>query len=97
MNKESVQEGERITLTHWEEIIAEFREIKKSEKSVIVSLSLDAREHLLQYPTSSKESELLEKNLKNVKKGTKIGILRTDLIDSPLKIRQIDDSEEVKK
>lgn len=94
MTKKSAHEGERIKLSEWEEIIAEFNEIKRTKESVKVSLYFGTSQHLLQYPTSSKESKLLEQSLRGVEEGSKIGILRTD---SSLKIRIIDCDEGVNK
>jgi len=96
MTKKWAPEGERIKLSEWEEIIAEFNEIKRTKESVKVSLYFGTSQHLLQYPTSSKESKLLEQSLRGVEEGSKIGILRTDTdTDTPLRIRKIEDSEEL--
>lgn len=86
-----MSEDKVLNLNSWEEVIGDFKEMKITDKQVKVSLYLGNSHLLLKYPHNSKEARLLQKGLKDVEKGRKIGILRTALSHAPIKIRIVDD------
>jgi len=76
-----------VTLDEYKEIIGEFIELKESD-NIEVTLSIQGEKKKLIYPKDSKEADILEEKLKDIEKGSRIGILRTDLDERPIGIRE---------
>jgi len=79
---------EHVILDEWKEIMGEFVELNEKD-NLEVSISIQGENKKLVYPKKSKESRILKDELRDIEKGSKIGILRTDLDERPICIRKM--------
>ncbi len=95
MKKSSHNNSSLVELKPWTEIIGEVVKIKEG-KTVKVSIDIGGNTSNLEFPRDSREGKSLLEGLKDVDEHDKIGILRTDIVDTPVKIRFVKNSQEAK-
>jgi len=79
-----------IVLEEWQEIVGTLKTIDVGDKSVSVEFKEGAS---IEYPIDSNEGQILVDSLEDVTNGTRIGILKTDQIERPLRFRNIESRE----
>jgi len=84
-------------LKPWEEIIGTYEALKINEDQVTVTLSHTLKNATLTFQRNSPEAQTLIQILKNTPKGTKIAVLKTNIIERPLMIRTINITAEANK
>jgi len=81
----------KVTLDYWTEIVGQFIEIEDDGEFTTLVIEVNHNKTVkLEYARGSKESEELLRNLENLDRSTRIGILRTDLENKPLMVRVMD-------
>jgi len=78
-----------IQLRPWEEVIGKYDALKITEDEVILFLIYTPKTITLRYPKESFEAHTLARALKNIKKGTKVAILKTDIPQRSLIVRTL--------
>ncbi|MFP4051980.1 MAG: hypothetical protein ACLFVB_09620 [Thermoplasmata archaeon] len=68
-----------MNLDYYEEVIGEFKKVFQKNEFLILKLEINGKTHELKYPINSQESEIIQNEIKKISKGSKIGILRTDI------------------
>lgn len=81
-------------LKKWEEIVGSFQGIDRDDGCL--NIHIDGFPPL-SYPLDSIESSILKEELEDVKSGTKVGILRTDIKEEPLVVRLVEQNADVKR
>ncbi|MCK5021271.1 MAG: hypothetical protein KAS32_29945 [Candidatus Peribacteraceae bacterium] len=78
-----------IQMPQWTEVVGELVQIVKGNPNNIISLIISTREGIyqLRYPVNSKEGQIIFNELSQNNVGDTIGIVQTDSIDTPLRIR----------
>lgn len=82
-----------IQLLPWEEAIGNYDALKITKDKVTLFLIYTPKTVTIGYPKESLEAQTLTRALKNVKKGTKVAILKTDIPQKPLIIRTLTESQ----
>jgi hypothetical protein len=83
-----MQEKQEVRLTSWSEVVGTFHRVFADNHFTYVKIN----DKTLSFPKESQESEIIQTKLKSLI-GRRIGILKTDLIDWPLRIRLIDSED----
>ncbi len=78
-----------VRLEEYEEIIGEFVELREENNEIEVILSAE-REKKLKYASPSKEAEILKDEFDEIEAGTKVGLLKTDLTDKTVLVREVE-------
>ncbi len=79
-------------LEPWQEAKGNLQDVKISEDKVTVSLIRTVRSFAIAFPKDSREAQTLIQALKDIPKGTKIALLKTDIPEKPLVIRTLTDT-----
>jgi hypothetical protein len=77
-----------IRLDDWEECVGELESIATDNGDLVLGLSSNG-DGELRYPENSREARIIRKHLQNVRGGTRVSILRTDMIDRPIFVKII--------
>ena len=80
--------NQTVKLDVYEEIQGEYIELKEGEYIELI-LSIRGRNMTLRYHSDSKEGKILKDELRDIERGSKIGILQTDLNERPICIRDV--------
>jgi len=79
-------------LQPWEEAIGNFSDLKIDENSITVVLTTQKTLHIT-FPTNTPEAQILAENLKNIPRGTRVAILKTDIEGKPIIVKRYGESE----
>jgi len=83
-------EADLLYLPVWQEIVGVFQGTSVDQHTIYVRIN----QRVLAFHNGSREATYARDRLTSIRVGTKIAILRTDLPNKPLLIRQILDEKE---
>lgn len=84
-----VEGSKIIQLETWEEITGTLENVIISNDYIKVQINNLGKTRKLNFSDTSTEYKILKKQLKDVKIGTEIGILRTNLHEKPIIVRTV--------
>jgi len=87
-NEYTKMRNQNVKLDVYEEIQGEYIELKEGEY-IELTLSIRGRSMTLRYHSDSKEGKILKDKVSDIEEGSKISILRTDLDERPICIREM--------
>jgi hypothetical protein len=76
-----------VRLKEWWEVVGVLKGVREIDESLEVYVDCHGEPYRLTFPTDSAEAEIMKRSLQGLE-GKVVGILKTDLKDMPIAVRQ---------